>query len=281
MVISWSSLSWSLLLAVIFYMEAKPPGKITKLSEEIVRWKLWYRQALWSSSLCLEQNNQSQNLAELWFILGNADICEGLISLKRKPIILIQVPLPSIRRLRQGVGFYAFYKSFLLAWLIIHLLCQCIIRVVLISAKLGLPGEWGRRVMVSFAALNFKIECLKSVFSKQWWRGSPARQLIMNISELLYGTSDKEAVGYWLVFLIFGGSIAVVTGLFVINSIVTVRWYFLGILRKDFATLLDKFLATLMLSSGFIFGQTAHNLCFIMKKTLCGNSVHVYLFTKH
>jgi len=45
----------------------------------------------------------------------------------------------------------------------------------------------------------------------------------MTIPELLYGKPDKEAVGYWLVFLIFGGSLSVVTGLLVINSIVTVR----------------------------------------------------------
>jgi len=45
----------------------------------------------------------------------------------------------------------------------------------------------------------------------------------MTIPQLLYETPDNEAVGYWLVFLIFGGSLTVVTGLLVINSIVTVR----------------------------------------------------------
>jgi len=45
----------------------------------------------------------------------------------------------------------------------------------------------------------------------------------MTIPELLYGAPGEEAIGYWLAFLIVGGSLSVVTGLVVINSIVTVR----------------------------------------------------------
>ena len=45
----------------------------------------------------------------------------------------------------------------------------------------------------------------------------------MNIPDLLYGKQTGESVGYWLAFLIFGGSISAVTALAVINSAVTVR----------------------------------------------------------